>query len=221
MEIKMQDEKKRKNGKCVIVGAAEIGNYEKIKEYLEASDFYIFCDGGLKHMESLGAEPDLIVGDFDSYPRSEAVKIGAELITLPCEKDDTDTVFAVKEALARGFTDFLLVGVVGQRLDHTLGNLSVLLMLDKAGAAGKIIDDYSEMLLVSDSSAYVDDSFSYFSVLSVGGKASGISEKNAKYAPENASISSEYQYGISNEVLPGKTAEISVKSGRLLLIKVF
>lgn len=221
MEIKMQDEKKRKNGKCVIVGAAEIGNYEKIKEYLEASDFYIFCDGGLKHMESLGAEPDLIVGDFDSYPRSEAVKIGAELITLPCEKDDTDTVFAVKEALARGFTDFLLVGVVGQRLDHTLGNLSVLLMLDKAGAAGKIIDDYSEMLLVSDSSAYVDDSFSYFSVLSVGGKASGISEKNAKYAPENASISSEYQYGISNEVLPGKTAEISVKSGRLLLLKVF
>ena len=218
MEIKGQD---GKTGKCVVVGAAEIGNYEKIKEYLEASDFYIFCDGGLRHMESLGVEPDLIVGDFDSYPRSEAVKIGAELITLPCEKDDTDTVFAVKEALARGFTDFLLVGVVGQRLDHTLGNLSVLLMLDKAGAAGKIIDDYSEMLLVSDSSAYVDDSFSYFSVLSVGGKASGISEKNAKYAPENASISSEYQYGISNEVLPGKTAEISVKSGRLLLIKVF
>lgn len=221
MEIKMQDEKKRKNGKCVIVGAAEIGNYEKIKEYLEASDFYIFCDGGLRHMESLGAEPDLIVGDFDSYPCGEAVEIGAELITLPCEKDDTDTVFAVKEALARGFTDFLLVGVVGQRLDHTLGNLSVLLMLDKAGAAGKIIDDYSEMLLVSESTAYVDDSFSYFSVLSVGGKASGISEKNAKYAPENASISSEYQYGISNEVLPGKTAEISVTSGRLLLIKVF
>lgn len=218
MEIKGQDEK---TGKCVIVGAAEIGNYEKVKEYLAASDFYIFCDGGLKHAESLGVEPDLTVGDFDSYPRSEAVKTAAELITLPCEKDDTDTVFAVKEALARGFTDFLLVGVVGQRLDHTLGNLSVLLMLDKAGAAGKIIDDYSEMLLVSDSTAYVDDSFSYFSVLSVGGKASGISEKNAKYTLENASISSEYQYGISNEVLPGKTAEISVTSGRLLLIKVF
>lgn len=218
MEIKGQD---GKTGKCVIVGAAEIGNYEKIKEYLGASDFYIFCDGGLRHMESLGVEPDLIVGDFDSYPRSEAVKTAAELITLPCEKDDTDTVFAVKEALARGFTDFLLVGVVGQRLDHTLGNLSVLLMLNKAGAAGKIIDDYSEMLLVSDSTAYVDDSFSFFSVLSVGGKALGISEKNAKYTLENASISSEYQYGISNEVLPGKTAEISVTSGRLLLIKVF
>lgn len=218
MEIKGQD---GITGKCVIVGAAEIGNYEKIKEYFAEDDFYIFCDGGLKHTECLGVEPDLIVGDFDSFPRSEAVKTAAELITLPCEKDDTDTVFAVKEALARGFTDFLLVGVVGQRLDHTLGNLSVLLMLDKAGAAGKIIDDYSEMLLVSDSTAYVDDSFSYFSVLSVGGEAGGISEKNAKYTLENASISSEYQYGISNEVLPGKTSEISVKSGRLLLIKVF
>lgn len=222
MEEKVLEKKtNNNNGRCVIVGAAEIGNYEKIKEYLEASDFYIFCDGGLRHTESLGAEPDLIVGDFDSYPRSEAVKTAAELIALPCEKDDTDTVFAVKEALARGFNEFLLVGVVGQRLDHTLGNLSVLLMLDKAGATGKIIDDYSELELVSDSTAYVDDSFSYFSVLSMGGEAGGISEKNAKYTLENASISSEYQYGISNEVLPGKTAEISVKSGRLLLIKVF
>lgn len=209
-----------KMGRCVIVGAAEIGNYEKIKEYF-AEDFFVFCDGGLKHAEGLGVVPDLIVGDFDSFPRDEAAKSGAEMITLPCEKDDTDTVFAVKEVLARGFTEFLIVGVVGQRLDHTLGNLSLLLMLEKAGAMGKIIDDYSEIELVSDKTAYIDDSFSYFSVLSVGGDACGISEKNAKYPLENARISSEYQYGISNEVLPGKTAEISVKSGRLLLIKVF
>ena len=42
-----------------------------------------------------------------------------ELIVLPCEKDDTDTVFAVKEAMRRNFAEFLLIGVIGQRLDHT------------------------------------------------------------------------------------------------------
>ena len=57
----------------------------------------------------------------------------AETIVLPCEKDDTDTVFAVKEALKRGFQDFLLIGVIGGRLDHTLGNVSLLLMLDAHG----------------------------------------------------------------------------------------
>ena len=45
--------------------------------------------------------------------------------------------------------------------------------------------------------------------------------KNAKYPLENAEITPEYQYGISNETLPGKTAEITVKEGRMLLIKVY
>ena len=37
----------------------------------------------------------------------------------------------------------------------------------------------------------------------------------------SSEITSEYQFGISNEVLPGRTARISVREGRLLLVKVF
>ena len=112
--------------RCVIVGGADIGRYDRIRACLQADDFYICCDSGLKHREGLGIAPDLIVGDFDSY---ENPHLEAETIVLPCEKDDTDTVFAVKEALERGFQDFLLIGVIGGRLDHTLGNVSLLLML--------------------------------------------------------------------------------------------
>ena len=90
---------------------------------------------------------------------------------LPCEKDDTDTVFAVKEGMRRGFSEFLLLGAIGQRLDHTLGNVSILLMLDKAGRRGMIVDDYSEMSLVGQTPVYIDGSFSYFSVLNISGKA--------------------------------------------------
>ena len=38
---------------------------------------------------------------------------------------------------------------------------------------------------------------------------------------KDGEISCEYQYGISNEVLPGQTAQVSVDCGRLLLIKVW
>ena len=44
--------------------------------------------------------------------------------------------------------------------------------------------------------------------------------ENAKYNVKDAEISCEYQYGISNEVLPGKVAKVNVKEGRLLLVKV-
>lgn len=63
----------------------------------------VLCDSGLKHLKSLNAAPNLIVGDFDFHDNPH---LDVETIVLPCEKDDTDTVFAVKEALNRGMKNF-------------------------------------------------------------------------------------------------------------------
>lgn len=201
----------------MIIGGADIGRYDRIHSYLREDDFYICCDSGLKHREELGIIPNLIVGDFDSYKNPH---MDVETIILPCEKDDTDTVFAVKEALSRGFQDFLLVGVIGGRLDHTLGNVSLLLMLDTQEKEAMALDDFSEMQIVSDQPVQIEDCYVYFSLLNISGTAQGITIKNAKYPLAEAEISCEYQYGISNEVLPGKYAVVTVKQGRLLLIKV-
>lgn len=146
-------------GRCVIVGGADINNYGFIREKLCAEDYMVFCDSGLKHLENLQVQPSLIVGDFDSH---ENPHLKVETIVLPCEKDDTDTVFAVKEAMNRGFNEFLLIGAVGARLDHTLGNVSILLYLDSLGKKGYIIDDYSEMEIVSDQPVSITDDFSFF-----------------------------------------------------------
>ena len=203
--------------RCVIVGGAEINNYEYIRSCLRKDDFTVFCDSGLKHLEALQVTPGLIVGDFDSH---ENPHLDVETVVLPCEKDDTDTVYAVKEAVKRGYEDFLLIGVIGARLDHTLGNVSILLYLDSLGMKGIIFDDYSEMEIVSSSPVSIDDSFAYFSLLNISGTAKGVTVENAKYPLQNAQITCEYQYGVSNEVLPGYTAKVSVREGKLLLIKV-
>ena len=204
-------------GRCVIVGGADINNYAFIREKLCADDYVIFCDSGLKHLENLQVQPGLIVGDFDSH---ENPHLDVETIVLPCEKDDTDTVFAVKEAIKRGFDDFLLIGVVGARLDHTLGNVSILLYLDSLGKKGCIIDDYSEMEIVSNEPVSVCDDYSFFSLLNISGCAKSITITGAKYPLVDGEISCEYQYGVSNEVSPGQVAVVSVKEGKLLLIKI-
>ena len=208
---------KQGNRRCVIVGGAEIRNYGMIRESLREADYLIFCDSGLRHMEQLQVKPDLIVGDFDSH---ENPHLDVETIVLPCEKDDTDTVYAVKEAVKRGFDQFLLIGSVGGRLDHTLGNVSILLYLDSLGLRGSILDDYSEMEIVSKKPVSIDDSCSFFSLLNITGCAKGVTVTGAKYPLKDAEITCEYQYGVSNEVLPGQTAAISVENGKLLLIKV-
>lgn len=204
--------------RCVIIGGADINNYSYIKTRLKADDFAIYCDSGLKHLEQLEVTPSLIVGDFDSHNDPH---MDVETIILPCEKDDTDTVFAVKEAVKRGFDSFLLVGVVGRRLDHTLGNVSILLYLDSLGKPAEIIDDYSEMTIAASSPTYISDSCAFFSLLCICGNTNGVTIENAKYPLQDATITADYQYGISNEVLPGEVAKVTVSGGKLLLIKVF
>ena len=204
--------------RCVIVGGADINNYEYINNLLREDDFLVFCDSGLKHMSKINVSPSLIVGDFDSHER---ININVETIVLPCEKDDTDTVYAMKEGIKRGYEDFLLIGVVGARFDHSFVNISILINLYKLGFKAELIDDYSVMSVVGDTPAEIPDDYSYFSLLNITGKADGVSITNAKYTLDNAEIKSEYQYATSNEVIKGKVATVSVKDGLLLLIKVF
>ncbi len=204
--------------RCVLVCGAPIRNYDRINRSLRDDDFFVFCDGGLHHLPHLRARPNLIVGDFDS---SEKPDSGVETIVLPREKDDTDSVYAAREAVRRGFGDFLLIGAAGGRLDHTLGNLSLLLWLESQGKKALLADDFSEMEIVSSREVRIPDSFSYFSLLNISGLARGIRISGAKYPLSDAEIRCDYQYGISNEVLPGETAVVSLREGRLLLIKVY
>ena len=58
--------------RVVILGSAEIKNYEKISRFINPEDFIIACDSGLNHVKKLGLSPsavNLVVGDFDSHSR--------------------------------------------------------------------------------------------------------------------------------------------------------
>ena len=203
--------------RCVIIGGADIAHYETVRAYLRLDDFIICCDSGLKHSAALGVLPDLIIGDFDSHENPE---LPLETIVLPCEKDDTDSMAAVREAAARGFEDFLLVGVFGGRLDHTLANVYILLWLANRGKQALAVDDFSEMeLILPGTVGKVADSFPYFSLIALTGTAEGVTIRNAKYTLENQDISPEWQFGVSNEPLPAHTAEITLRQGALLLIR--
>ncbi len=203
--------------RCVIVGGAEIKEYEAVKRYINDGDYMIYCDCGLLHENELAHEADLIVGDFDSH---EVPQRQTEMIVLPCEKDDTDTMFAVREGLKRGFEDFLMIGVIGGTLDHTLANVSALMYIDSLGMSAVMVDDHSEMEVISKKTSHIDDKFEYFSVLALGCTARGVSIRNAKYTLDNAEIDIKYQYAVRNEPQNGKIASVEVSDGILLIIKI-
>ena len=201
--------------KCVIIGGADINNYERARSFISKDDYVIYCDSGLRHMEGLSIAPSLVIGDFDSH---ENPHLDVETIVLPVAKDDTDTMHAVKTGIERGFQDFVMLGVIGERLDHSLVNIYALYYLDSHGCRAVAADDFSVMEVVS-SHTEVEDRYPFFSLVNMTGTARGITIRGAKFCIEDAEITSDYQYATSNEVLPGKKAEITIREGKLLLIK--
>lgn len=214
--------------RCIIIGGADIKNYEYVKAQLSPEDFFLFCDSGLKHADALGVKPSLIVGDFDSYDEKAVEAPGVDVIKLPRAKDDTDTFFAAKEALRRGFSEFLFVGVIGNRLDHSLGNVSILVMLATAGLKAIAVDDYSEMeAVVCDAASKVcapakftvGPEFPYFSIICLSDKLTGVTITGAKFPLDNATITPAYNFAVSNEVT-GPSAAITIESGTALIVRV-
>ena len=114
-----------------------------IKQFARPS-FVIAADSGLACAHRFGYKPDLIVGDMDSLVPASALDSYPEekILRFKRDKDDSDTVIALKEAIAYAQSDpdkivqcaqgnstpyrreglfIILCGGDGGRLDHLLG----------------------------------------------------------------------------------------------------
>ncbi|MBQ4064851.1 MAG: thiamine diphosphokinase [Clostridia bacterium] len=175
----------------------------------------IAADGGLKKLNDLGVKPDLILGDFDSFDGNPS---GDDVLTYPVEKDDTDTMLAVKEALKRGYRTLWISGGVGGRLDHTVANLQTLLFAEKHGATAYLVSDSQTATIVADGMLTFSDACSgKLSVFSMGETAAGVTLRGLHYCAENISLTNAFPLGVSN-AFTGETAEVSVRKGSLLVI---
>lgn len=198
-------------GKCVIFCSAE---FDALVQPLAAEDFVIAADGGLRHTEKLGVVPNEILGDFDSLGFTPE---GANV--FPVEKDDTDSMLAVRRGLALGYREFLLYGSVdGPRLDHTVANFQTLQFLSDHGAVGYLIGRDTIITVVKNGSvAFSAESRGILSVFCMGPDAWGVTERGLYYALEDAVLTSGFPLGASNH-FTGREAEVSVKNGSLLLL---
>ena len=196
---------------CVIFCAAEC---DGLARPLSTDAFVIAADGGLRHTEALGITPDAVLGDFDSLGYTPE---GANV--FPVEKDDTDAMLAVRLGLRQGCGEFLLYGSLdGPRLDHTVANFQTLQFLADHGATGYLIGNTAMVTVVKNGKITFPAGLSgTISVFCMGPDAEGVTEKGLFYGLENAILTSGFPLGVSNH-FTGEKAEISVKSGSLLVL---
>lgn len=210
-------------GKCILVCA---GEFVPIEIPVEDGDYVIAVDGGFRYCQMLGILPDLILGDMDSASEEERAVIEeieredpSRIHRLKPEKDDTDTLSAVREGLERRYRKFYFYGALGGRLDHSIANIQTLLFLKKQGAVGYILTDTQLVTVIRNEEitfhAGVEGRMSLFSL---GEKAEKVTIKGMKYVLTEDTVTNDFPIGISNEFIKTEEALVRVENGELLIM---
>lgn len=181
--------------RCFVFSA---GSFYGLRERPEAGDVVIAADAGYLVCRSLGIVPDLLIGDFDSMEQPEDF---SRIRRVPVEKDDTDTMLAVKTALEWGCDEVHLYGGTGgARLDHTLANLQTLLYLRRGGVRGWLYDRNFLWTVLENESLTVESVAEHglVSVFCMGDRAEGIDLEGLYYPLKNGVLTADVPLGVSN-----------------------
>ena len=193
---------------------------EKARGLLQGNETIICADGGTRHAMALGLRPAIVIGDRDSLSDADALKLSDMTVPIKSyahDKDETDLELALGYALALKPGAILIAGALGSRLDHTLGNLSLL--------ADPRLHDVDCRLDDGVEEAYFSRAFSEIrglpgdlvSLIPWGIPVTGVRTQGLRWPLSGGVLHPEKTLGISNEML-GKYATVHLETGLLLIV---
>lgn len=183
---------------------------------LHEDDFIICADGGYDLAKKEGIIPHIVIGDFDSGKEPDGVP--ENVIHVPVEKDDTDTLLCLKYGIQRGFQVCGIVGGIGGRLDHTIANLQALSYGCDLGKYVVLLNGDNIVTLLNPGKMQFSKREGYkLSLFSYTEYCKNVTIKGVKYPLTNALLDHSFPIGISNEILADK-AELSFDKGKLLVM---
>ena len=209
----------------MIIAVLANGSWDPVwgKQALEKADYLVCADGGANFALALGRMPDQVIGDLDSIlPENlkACEKAGCRIERYPREKDETDLELALlrarEKAEAEGERDIYLYGGTGKRIDHLLGNLSMLLAYAKLGYRVCLLDPEHTIWVVQGKESFKTVKGQELSLLALSEQAV-LSTEGLYYPLERGILRQDITRGVSNVCL-GESVGIEVHSGWVLAL---
>ena len=118
--------------RAVIFSNGNLSKIEPAKSLIKKGDYIICADGGWNYAKKLNLTPDVVIGDFDSYPIGKNFHNNkTEIMKFPAKKDKTDFELAVNLAISKKYEKILIFGIFGDRIDHLMANFLYLSKVQK------------------------------------------------------------------------------------------
>jgi len=206
--------------KCIILANGKPPRINIITFFQKNGFSTLICaDGGAEFVLRVGLTPDYIIGDLDSISKEAIKKFKNTSKILQYKgQNDTDVEKCLKFAIKNKFNEALLIGVTGNRLDHTICNLGIVL---------KFFSKIKLSLLAESSylkpyTGNVQLKTQKSEIISLYGfdKKTKITSKGLKYPLKNISLPFGEKESTSN-VSTSNSIQLKIKNGIIFIIRDF
>lgn len=207
--------------KALILANGKKPSLSLIAEHMRAADLVLAVDGAAGLVREYGIRIDALIGDLDSVQPDDLSFIEEQkikVIRLQREKDETDTLAAFEHALAAGAGEIVILGALGERFDHSMGNVLLLTRALKKGVKAAIHDEKNSLFAANGDVALSGRAGDIVSVLPLTEDVVADASYGLKYPLKELPIPIDYPVGVSNE-MTGDKARFTIKSGVALIAR--
>ncbi len=216
----------------IIAFVENIAASPRLRRYAETAvsqgALLVCADSGGEAALGWGLTPDWVVGDMDSIrPAARTALESIPTVTwriVPPEKDETDLELALYTALEQGARNLTILGGLGGRLDHTLGNLYLLATphFGEVGAKLRLLGEREEIFLLrgGEELQLTGQPGELVSLIPLSSEAKAVRTEGLYYPLRAESLFLGPSRGISNHLV-GPTAKVTFEDGLLLVIHSF
>ena len=201
--------------RCLIISG---GDYYIPDVRAEDYELVIACDRGYEYAVRAGIKADVILGDYDSAAARPDADAAPVVLTYSSDKDDTDTMLAVKYALSHDVSQIDICCGLGGRLDHTYGNIMSGALGARGGCVTRILGEDAIIWIFADTQIEIPrmDGWS-LSCFSISDISRGVTIKGTKYEAEDTELTNASTLGNSNNWAQD-TARICCGDGVMMVI---
>lgn len=207
--------------KAVIISGGTPPSEELLKTELEENCVLICADSGANCLYHYNITPNYLIGDFDSISREGLEFFSRKHCIIekyPIEKDYTDTELAMLKALNLKADKIVFLGCTGTRLDHTFGNLGLLLKCLYNNVEAFIKDNNNTITMVNHGLSLNGRKGDKFSLFAYDEPVIDLDIDGSKYNLNKYFLKIGDGLTISNE-FSNTEVKINFKSGNLIIIK--
>ncbi len=199
----------------VLAGGKEVSK-KTLMNYAEKAELVIGVDKGAETAFKHNVKVDLLIGDFDSIDKKLLSSNSIKKIKYPVEKEKTDLELALDYISERNYENVLILSALGNRIDHTLGNIFLLERYKFRDI--KIIDDISEIFILDEKDLILKNKKGFLlSIIPVSRKIEIEKIEGVKYSLGNRIVERSSTLCISN-LINKEICCMSIKTGKAFIV---